>query len=545
MQVQPAMASRARLGPAGRALAVSLVRCPTVTNVGAFGQDAVPPLGLAYVAAALREAGHDVTAVDAVGEGLDHYTRLDWTPYTLIHGLSEAEIVARINPKAEMIGISCMFSVEWIAVRDLASAIRRAFPRALIVFGGEHATACPEYSLQDCPAADMCVLGEGEETIVDVANALASGSDFSGVAGLVLRDGDRIYRTARRSRIRALDDIAAPDWSVFPITNYLDNRLSFGADLGRSMPILASRGCPYQCTFCSSPQMWTTLWRARSPQLLLAEMKHYMECYGVTNFDFYDLTAIVDRKWIVSFTQLLIDERLDITWQLPSGTRSEAIDETVCGLLYRSGCRVINYAPESGSEPELKRIKKVVKPERMLASMRAAHAAGLEIKANFIMGLPGSSWADVRRTFWFLARVAAARVDHVSAFPFSPYPGSELFDQLQREGRVTLDEAYFKSLLAYTDPQHSVSYTEFIGSRALSLLSLGAVAFFYAVSWTLRPLHAGKLLLRIAMRDSSTKLTTALQTRRRKRLALKTAKRQTIDRVILPALTKSGEGAGG
>jgi radical SAM superfamily enzyme YgiQ (UPF0313 family) len=510
-----------------------------VTNVDAFGQDAVPPLGLAYIASALREAGHRVTAVDAVGEGLDRYTRLDWTPYTLMHGLGEDEIVGRIDPAAELIGISCMFSVEWIAVRDLATAIRRAFPRALIVFGGEHATACPEYSLQDCPAADVCVLGEGEETIVDLARAVADGTSLRDVAGLAVRDGNRIVRSAPRSRIRALDEIARPDWSIFPITNYLDNRLSFGADLGRSMPILASRGCPYQCTFCSSPQMWTTLWRARTPELLLAEMKHYMERYGVTNFDFYDLTAIVDRKWIIRFTELLAAERLDITWQLPSGTRSEAIDETVCELLYRSGCRIINYAPESGSEPELKRIKKVVKPDRMLASMRAAHAAGMEIKANFIMGLPGSSWSDVQRTFRFLARAAVAGVDHVSAFPFSPYPGSELFEDLLKEGRVTLDETYFKSLLAYTDPRHSVSYTEFVGSRALSFLSLGAVAFFYLVSWTLRPAHAVKLLLRIVTHDSSTKLTTALQTRRRKRLALETAKRRAINTVVLPAFTKN------
>jgi radical SAM superfamily enzyme YgiQ (UPF0313 family) len=538
MLILPATATGPTADRTVRPVRVSLVRCPTVTNVDAFGQDAVPPLGLAYIAAALRAAGHDVTAVDAVGEGLDRYTRLDWTPFTLIHGLGETEIVARVTPGAELIGLSCMFSVEWIAVRNLATALRRAFPHALIVLGGEHATACPEYSLLDCAAADICVLGEGEETIVEVANALAGQTSMHEVPGLAIRDGGDVRRTAPRRRIRALDDIPWPDWSAFPITNYLDNRLSFGADLGRSMPILASRGCPYQCTFCSSPQMWTTLWKARTPALLLAEMKHYMERYSVTNFDFYDLTAIVDKKWIISFTELLVAEGLDITWQLPSGTRSEAIDATVCGLLYRSGCRIINYAPESGSAPELKRIKKMVKPDRMLTSMRAAHAAGLEIKANFIMGLPHSSWADVRRTFGFLARAAAAGVDHVSAFPFSPYPGSELFDDLRREGRVTLDETYFKSLLAYTDPQHSISYTEFIGSRTLSFLCLGAVAFFYAVSWTLRPRRAAKLLLRIVRQDSSTKLTTALQTRRRKRLALKTAKRQALDSVVVPALRK-------
>ena len=458
-----------------------------------------------------------------------------------MHGLGPSEIVARVDPEAEIIGLSCMFSVEWMAVRDLATALRRAFPRAVIVLGGEHATACAEYSLRDCPAADVCVIGEGEETVVELANAVAAGDGWLHIDGLVFRDGDTLRRTPRRARLRGLDDIPWPDWSAFPLDDYLENHLSFGADLGRSMPILASRGCPYQCTFCSSPQMWTTLWRARTPSLVLAEMAHHQRRYRVTNFDFYDLTAIVDRKWILAFTEGMRTSGLDLTWQLPSGTRSEAIDAEVCRALYGSGCRIINYAPESGSLPELRRLKKKVHPARMLDSMRAAHDAGLETKANFIFGLPDQSWGDVRRTFGFIARAARAGIDHVSAFPFSPYPGSELFERLERSGRVTLDEGYFKSLLAYTDPQHSISYTDFIGSRMLSILNLSAIAFFYLVSWTLRPRHAWTLLSQIVRGDASTKLTTALRTRRQKRLALKTAKARAVDVVVVPGLRKVGQ----
>src|SRR5439155_4419084 len=108
------------------------------------------------------------------------------------------------------------------------------------------------------------------------------------------------------------------------IEKYIDNACTYGANLGRSMPILASRGCPFECTFCSSPQMWTTRWSARKPEFVLAEMKKYIQRYCVTNFDFYDLTAIVKKQWIADFCRLLIDERVNVTWQLPSGTRSEA-----------------------------------------------------------------------------------------------------------------------------------------------------------------------------------------------------------------------------
>ena len=189
------------------------------------------------------------------------------------------------------------------------------------------------------------------------------------------------------------------------------------------MPILASRGCPYQCTFCSSPLMWTTRWSARKPEAVLAEMKDYMRRYRVTNFDFYDLTAIVKRSWIVDFCRLLIAEGLDITWQLPTGTRSEAIDEEVARLLHASGCRIISYAPESGSRAELARIKKKVDPDRMIASMRGARRAGLTIKTNFVFGFPGSTWRDVRHSFAFLARLAVIGVDDVNVVSVLALPG--------------------------------------------------------------------------------------------------------------------------
>jgi len=517
-----------------RPVDVCLIRSPTVTSIGAVGQDAVPPLGLAYIAGSLLQAGHRVSAIDGVGDAVHQYSRVPWHPHALMHGLRLDEIVERIDPKTEVVGIACMFSVEWLIVKRLAEAIVRALPHVLIVLGGEHVTACPEYVLDACPAVAVGVLGEGEETILDLVEAFAGGHDFAEVKGIVFRRDGRVVRTGPRRRIRAIDDIPRPAWSLFPVETYIDNALTHGANLGRCMPILASRGCPYQCTFCSSPQMWTTLWLARKPELVLAEMKEYMARYGVTNFDFYDLTAIVKKEWILEFGTLLLREDLRITWQLPSGTRSEAIDDEVAQLLYRSGCRIINYAPESGSPAELKRIKKKVDPARMIRSMRGAHRAGLQIKANFIFGFPDSSWRDVFKTFGFFARIAWVGVEDIGAFPFSPYPGSELFTRLKDRGRLRMDEEYFASLLAYTDPQHSVSYADFIGSRALSFLNVFAMLFFYSLSFLVRPQRLIKLATAWLGHDSSTKLTMALANRRRKHLAMRLAKERGVETVVIP-----------
>lgn len=533
----PATDRRPRPGEEFRPLRVCLVRPPTLTSASGLGQDAVPPLGLAYIAGALREAGHTVSAIDAVGEAVHKYSRIPSHERALLHGLRCDELVARIDADTDVVGVSCMFSVEWPIVDTLITAIRRRLPAAFIIAGGEHVTACPEFSLTACPAIDVGVLGEGEATVVDLLAAHLGGRDLAEVPGLAYRTPHgAVACTARRERIRAVDDIPLPDWGRFPIDTYIDNALTHGANLGRCMPILASRGCPYRCTFCSSPLMWTTRWTARAPAAVVAEIKAYMARYQVTNFDFYDLTAIVNRRWIIDFCRLLIDQKLDITWQLPSGTRSEAIDTEVATLLAASGCRIISYAPESGSPAELARLKKKVDPRRMIASMRSARRAGLVIKTNLVFGFPGWTWSDVAASFRFLARLAVAGVDDVNVFPFSPYPGSELFAQLLADGRVRLDARYFRSLMAFNDPAHSESYTELVGSRGLSRLNLVAMAFFYFLSFVFRPWRAVRLAVALVIGDTSTRFTMALAHRRRRRRALRLAMRAGHDTVVIPAL---------
>ena len=120
--------------------------------------------------------------------------------------------------------------------------------------------------LEETPI-DMTVAGEGEETIVEVLERLATGESMEGIAGVTWRDESGIRSNEPRSRIRDVDDIPLPHWDIFPVEAYIDYAAPHGAVRGRSMPMLATRGCPYQCTFCSSPFMWTTAWRARQRPL--------------------------------------------------------------------------------------------------------------------------------------------------------------------------------------------------------------------------------------------------------------------------------------
>jgi radical SAM superfamily enzyme YgiQ (UPF0313 family) len=158
-----------------------------------------------------------------------------------------------------------MFLAGLARVARLIRLARQRFPSIPIVAGGEHITAVPDFTLESTPEVDACAIGEGEETIVDLANAIERGASFDGIPGLVIRSDGGTRSTGPRARIRKSTTSRCPRGTSFRSTNYLDHGLGYGVDRGRSMPMLATRGCPYECTFCSNPEMWTTRWIARNP----------------------------------------------------------------------------------------------------------------------------------------------------------------------------------------------------------------------------------------------------------------------------------------
>jgi radical SAM superfamily enzyme YgiQ (UPF0313 family) len=470
--------------PRGR---VTLVKPPLRVPTTAYGTLRCPPIGLASIAAVLEERGVTVSIVDAVGEN-PRQMETTADPHFVRVGLRDDEIIKRIPADTTILGVSCMFSEEWPFTRGVIESLRQAFPHVPIVGGGEHITAAPEFSMRDCPAIDACVLGEGEDTFAELVSALHDGRAIDEIPGIGYLDAGTFRKTERRTRIREISELPRPAWHLAPLRNYLDN--GFGFDIGRvrSYPILASRGCPFQCTFCSSPEMWTTRWVARSPTDVLDEMGWAIETYQVDNFDFYDLTAIVRRDWIVEFCTLLIERGYKTSWQLPTGTRSEALSDEVLPLLFKSGCRYLVYAPESGSPAVLARIKKKVHLEKMKASMRQAVAAGLTVKCNFVVGFPGETRRELWETVAFCSQLASIGIDDINVGPFCPYPGSELFTQLQADGRLgDMNDEYFGMLAVYADLTRSRSWTEHVSHRQLLAFRHLAMAAFYGRSFARRP----------------------------------------------------------
>jgi anaerobic magnesium-protoporphyrin IX monomethyl ester cyclase len=468
---------------------VTLVRTPTVTASGSFPISSIAPsLALAYLSGALRRAGYSVTNIDAIGESIDGVGSVPRWPNLLYRGLSAEEIVERIPLSTALIGISTMFSSEWVYSKHTIRQIRAAFPDTRIIVGGEHASAIPELVLTECPEIDLVVIGEGEATLLEVVDRIKRGEELSGLAGIAYREKDEIIVRRDRSRIVNVDDINWPAWDLLPIENYLAHGLSHGPYRGKTMPITSSRGCPYRCTFCSNPTMWGPLWRARSASDVVDEILFYKKQYDISAIEFYDLTPIISKKWIIDFCNELINRKVDIEWQISGGTRTEALDETVIEKLSQAKCRYLGFAPESGSKEVLARINKQIDLDHMIKLFRIAKTKkGLSTRANFVIGFPEDTRLDIYKTLGLQMRLALLGVVDSPIFLFTPYPGSSLFKKLLEKKKISYSDQYFNSLGLDFSFKSGPQYCENVSRPELILYQTLGMFIFYFLYYLRHP----------------------------------------------------------
>jgi len=235
---------------------------------------------------------------------------------------------------------------------------------------------------------------------------------------------------------------------------------------------------------------------------------------------------------------LLIKEDLGITWLLPSGTRSEAMDGEVVRKLKQSGCLTLNFAPESGSPRMLELIKKQVDLDKMLASVRACTREGVYTRANIIFGMPGDTAADMLLTLRYIVRLAWAGMHDIGVFPFVPYPGCALHDQLRARGAFPPEGPEYDRVLlgnGSNDYWRPRSWNESLSDRQLRVLLIGASLLFYVSQYSLRPWRVAQSIARLARRRPITFIErVTANSLGRIRFMLRRGPRSVADRPRLP-----------
>ena len=357
------------------------------------------PVGLLSLRGVLAEAGHDVRLAN-------------------LSGFSRAEVKAllcRENP--ELLGLSQFTHNrhETVSVATLAKSLN---PFCTVVFGGPHASHAAAELLGEGSPVDVVVNGEGEETLRELATVLeAEGvQGLRRVRGIAFRDNGEVVTTPPRLPIADLDLLPSS-------VDQCDK--AFGVDPVRQLGfIVTSRGCPAACTFCNSPRFWGNRLRFRSPRAIVDEIRSIRDHFGLIYFSLRDDTFTADRRRVLEFCRLLVEEEVHILWNCQS--RVNFLDEELLVRLKLAGCECVQVGVESGAPSLLETLGKGLVPEQMVQVADSVRRVGLQLSIYLITGIPGEGEAELQETCRLVERLRP-HDGHVS--PLAYYPGTSLFEQ--------------------------------------------------------------------------------------------------------------------
>jgi len=381
----------------------------------AFGEyrklmEPMPSIGLAYLAAACRQAGHDVRV-------LDNFT----------NNLPVDRVVALVREaRAEVVGLS-MLTPTAKSTAALGRAIREQ-TGAKVVLGNLHASLFHEELLRD-GACDAVVHGEGEIVFPQLVQALTDGGPAD-LLGVSVREGDSVRANLPPAMVEDLDALPRPAWDLFPWRSY--TFLPFVTVAKPCLSLLGTRGCPFRCKFCALGYQGNHV-RKRSPENIAAEIEWLVREYGIRHVGFVDPIFPFSKKHGVNTCAAIIARRIPGDWWWTSETRVDVIDEEICRAMKTARCKRILFGVESGVDELLAAVGKNFTTDDVRRAVGAARAAGLEISAFFMLGLPGETAAMTRRTIEFARELD---IDFAKFGITIPLPGSELYDNLVRDGKI-------------------------------------------------------------------------------------------------------------
>lgn len=392
------------------------------------------PLGILYPAAMVRDLC-DVEILDCLVRDFA-VARRDGTT---VYGASLEYIrdyIRRVNP--DIVGITVPFTAQFENAAAVSRICRGIKPEMTIVMGGPDPSVRYRQILEG-GHCDYCVVGEGEDTFREFIAAVNAGGDPAGVPGLAcIRDGAVRYEP--RAFITDLDRLPLPAYDLIDPGEYLGSRhlyknRSFIHD--RSMSIITSRGCPYGCVFCSIRLHMGRLYRHHSAEYVLRHLRLCIERFGIRSFHFEDDNISLNRARFEAILDGIIEEKMNIRWDTPNGTRVDTLDLELLKKMKRSGCRQLTLAFESGSQRVLDEvIRKKTSLEYMVEVAGMCHKAGLLANAFYVIGFPGETVSEMRETAALALRLLRDHDLQPNLFIATPLYGTELYETCMEKGYI-------------------------------------------------------------------------------------------------------------
>ncbi len=390
-------------------------------------------MGTAYIAAAVRNAGHQV---EIYSQDIYHY--------------DEEHLKRHIDSNDyQIVGIgACGGYYQYRKIMKICNAINETQSRPLIILGGHLPTPDPEYFLRKFKADFVC-MGEGEITTVELLDAIENKTDISAVKGIAYldRQSDGSYNFVKnesRPLVENLDEIAMPAYDLFNIDHYSLNMHPNQERNQRSMSILSGRGCVFQCNFCYRMDKG---FRPRSAESILREIKYLQDNYAISYICFEDELLMSSKERTLTLCRAFEESGLNFTWRC-SGRLNFATKEVLTAMK-KAGCVFINYGIESLDDTALRNMNKALTVKQIIEGIENTLSVGISPGYNIIFGNIGETAETLRKGVDFLIKYD----DHAqlrTIRPVTPYPGSPLY-------YLAIEKGLIKDIADFYENKHSNS----------------------------------------------------------------------------------------
>ncbi len=371
-----------------------------------------PPLGLAYLAAVLEQTGAQVKILDYV-----------------VYPYRRARLESVLKEFKPQVAGATAVSMTFDHARQVLSDVKAIDPEILTVMGGPHVTFCAQETLESFTELDAVVIGEGEETLVELLRAVKCDRNFDTVNGIAYRAGSKIVTTAKRQWVKDLDALPFPARHLLPLGRYRALRMPIS--------MTTSRGCPYKCIFCVGRKMGGAKVRYHSAERVATELQ-YLADLKFHQINIADDLFTANQNHCLAICEEILQRNLEINWT--SFARVDTISEKLLSRMKAAGCTAVSFGIESANPAILKTIKKGITVEQIRNAIRICRRVGISPYASFILGLPGETPQTIKETKAFAANLqqeGLAYGFHILA----PFPGTEVREQSDRLGiRILTDD---------------------------------------------------------------------------------------------------------
>lgn len=381
------------------------------------------PQGTAYIAATLLKYGHEVEIYE---QDIHHYP--------------QSHLTQKLdNEHYDIVGLSFIGGYyEYRKAISISEAVNASKQRPFYIIGGFGPTPAPKYFLNKLKA-DAIVMGEGENTVIELLDFLKENKDLKDVLGIAYRKDSEVFVNPSRPLIEDVDSIPMPAYHLFNMEHYRLLRMPNCSKTDFIMPVLSGRGCTFTCNFCYRMDKG---FRGRTNESIIEEVRYLKENYGITYIAFSDELLMSSMERTMSLCQAIIDAKLDIKWDCNG--RLNYAKPKVLNLMKEAGCVFINYGIEAYDDQILKNMDKVLTTKQIEVGIQNTLAAGISPGYNIIFGNIDETRETLMKGVEFLLKYDdGAQMRTIR--PVTPYPGSPLYHLAIKEGMIKDIEDFYEN----------------------------------------------------------------------------------------------------